>query len=63
MLFNSALHLASIYACNLGKETRLRRFYLFSTSFFHLVKVHLTFFLHASAFYTLVVFNNASASR
>ena len=31
-------------ACNLGRGTRLRRLYLFSTSFFHLVKVNVTSF-------------------
>ena len=33
-----------VYACNLGRGTRLRRLYLFSTSFFHLVKVYVTSF-------------------
>ena len=49
--FSVVHYIYRVYACNLGRGTRLRRLYLFSTSFFHLVKVHVTSFY----FLTMVV--------
>ena len=43
--FFSVVHyIYRVYSCNLGIGTRLRRLYLFSTSFFHLVKVEVASF-------------------
>ena len=43
-LFSVVHYIYQVYACNLGRGTCLRRLYLFSTSFFHLVNVHVTSF-------------------
>ena len=42
--FSVVRYIYRVYAYNLGRGTRLRRPYLFSISFFHLVKVQVTSF-------------------